>query len=707
MPARTAVQGIAAITLVISGYGSARAQDDPFAWMEEAHSPRAMEWVQRENARSLAELRGDRRYAELHAQAAWLWSADNSPLLIRWAGGTILRNMWGDADRHPRGVWRQTTLDSFRTGTPAWEVLLDIDALAKAENRNWLGLGAHCLAPEYRHCLLSLSEGGEDAAEIREFDTVARRFVTEGFRIARGYSSVEWLDADTVVVAADWGPDTITQANYPYVVKLWKRGVPFERAEELFRGSKSDFKTRPFVLRDRQGEVRMILAARSPSTTYDKLYVLQAGKSAELPIPTKNTLVGILGRQLIVSIGEDWPRYNLKGGDVVACDIAQLKSGSSALRPELIVRPDLQAGETINPSVTASRLVVTVKHTIRNRLYSYTRRDGRWIKRRIELPPQLNPQYASAPAGSDTLLISGDSLLEPPSYWIADAAGKIELLRTEPARFRSDELVVERFSAVSPDGTKIPYTVIRSRTMKFDGSTPTVLTGYGGYGALVQENYYSNLDVGKLWLERGGAYVISHIRGGGEFGPAWHHAAMRENRQRAYDDFFAVSEDLIRRGITSPERLGITGSSNGGLLMGVAFTQRPELYSAVIIDVPLLDMLRFTKMGVAQGTGVSLGTAEFGDPENPADRAWLSRYSPYHRLQADRPYPEPFLISATNDVRTPSGHARKFAARLQELGYPFLYFENNEGGHGAAGDMTGYVDRLALEFTYLSRKLGL
>ena len=686
-----------AVAQTASPAGAAGAEvADNWTWLEEAESQRALAWVEAENQRSLAVLQNDPRYQGLYDDALRIVTAsDRIAIPGFWRGA--LDNFWQDAT-HVRGVWRKTTLESYRTAEPRWETVIDFDALASAENANWVFEGSDCLEPDERRCLVALSNGGKDAVTVREFDAQARAFVDAGFVLPEGKQNYGWLDQDTLLVAREWGPGTMTESGYPFVLKSWKRGTPLSEAREVFRGQADDVWVTPFVLRDHDGQVRAVMAQRGVSFFDTELWLLEGPEPVKLPFPAKASVKGLLKGQLVFSIEQDWPERGFKTGDVLAYDLAELKRDPAAVRPTLVLRPG--ARESVEAvTMTRNHMVVALFENVKGAAYVYDFDGSRWSRRQLDLPRNASVTLGSTDEKSDRLFLTVASYLEPTTLFLADAAtGRVEKLKASPARFDASNLTVDQFEAVSTDGTRVPYFVIRRKDIRYDGSNPTVLYAYGGFQASMTP-YYSGT-VGKLWLERGGVYVVANIRGGGEFGPAWWSAGLKENRQKVFDDFLGVAQDLIARKITSPRRLGIMGGSNGGLLVGVAMTQRPELFNAVVVQVPLFDMLRYTRIGA----GASW-VGEYGDPAKPEERAYIARYSPYQALRPGQRYPEPFFVTSTKDDRVHPSHARKAAARMSELGYAQLYYENTDGGHAAAANLNETAKRIALEWTYLSRKL--
>ena len=689
-----------AAALVVAGAAFAADRPDPYLWMEEIEGERALAWARAENGRSLGVLQTDPQFAALHADALAIRNAKDRIPAVGFAGDDELRNFWQDAN-HVRGIWRRTTLASYRSEAPQWDVLLDIDALAATENANWVWSDVSCLPPEDRLCLVSLSDGGKDAVIVREFDARMHSFVTGGFNLPEGKHRLAWLDADTILVATEWEPGQLTTAGYPYIVKSVRRGELPSAAREIFRGDARDggYGVDPLVLRDADGAVRAVMASRPLDTFTGEYYFIGGDKPVRLPLPLQSTIRNFVRGRLAFTLEQDWPAWNLKEGDLAAYDLAALQADSADAAPQLVLRPGPR--ESIEEVAgTRNQLIVALYQNVKGAIYALAPKQGVWARARLEqLPGNSSVSIVTASDRSDQLIAGVTGFLTPTTQWLADAAsGQVEQLKALAPRFDASNHIVEQFEATSKDGTKVPYFVVRPRGVELVGAAPTLLYAYGGF-QISMTPWYSGI-IGKLWLERGGTFVVANIRGGGEFGPAWHNAGLKENRQKVYDDFFAVSEELIARRITSSRRLGIMGGSNGGLLMGVALTQRPELYNAIVIQVPLFDMIRYTQIGA----GASW-VGEYGDPAIPAERAILERYSPYQKLQAGERYPEVFLETSTADDRVHPAHARKAAARLAELGYPYLYYENIEGGHSAGANLNQVALTDALEYTYLSRRL--
>lgn len=695
---------IAALCSLLAGLAtlnvSGASANDPYLWLEDVHGGRAMAWVSSQNARTLRVLKNDPNFPQLYASALKIAEAKDRVPSPEFVDRSIY-NFWQDA-QHVRGIWRHTSLVGFASANPSWTTALDLDALAASEKSNWVWKGADCRYPEQTRCLLSLSLGGEDAISVREFDLNTDAFVPNGFDLPRGKQSVAWESADSVLVSREWAPGDLTSSGYPFIVKRLHRGQPLSSAVEVFRGAKTDggFGVAPITLYDGDGHTA-ILIARPLSTFTAQYYLLTPGGPKLLGLPAEARPAAFIAGRLLFTIEQNWSvaGSTLAQGSLVAVDLAQATANPAQLSPSLVYAPGPR--ETLDSvAQTRSRLILVTYANVRGRAWVYTPApDGGWTKQRLDLPDNSSVVVEDADLLGDGAYITTTSFLTPSTLWHLDASsGALEVAKTSPARFDASRDVVEQREAASKDGTRIPYFIVHPKTMKLDGNNPTLLYAYGGFN--ISETPRYNGTLGKLWLERGGVYVLANIRGGGEFGPSWHDAGLTTHRQRVFDDFAAVARDLIATKVTSPRRLGIQGGSNGGLLMGVELTQHPNLWHAVDIQVPLLDMLRFEQIQA----GASW-TGEYGSVSNPAQRAFLASISPYNNLKAGVAYPEPLIWTTTLDDRVGPQHARKFAAKMAALHDPYLFYEVTEGGHGAGANLNERAFTSALEMTYLIRRL--
>jgi prolyl oligopeptidase len=701
---------LAALVMFIAAVGARPAvaqqsvpeQPDKYTWLEDIYGEKQLAWVKAEDARTAAVLEKDPHFAPLEAEALKVLESPERLAMPQFRGDTVY-NTWRDA-AHVRGIVRRTSLKDYLTADPKWETVLDYDALAKADKQSWVGKQLECLHPDDELCLVGLSNGGEDAVTLREMDLKTAKFVDGGFQLPRGKQTVAWEDKDTLLVARDWGPGTMSEAGYAISIREWKRGEPLESAKEVFRGDTKDngYGDVPHVFIDGQGH-RAIVFERNRTTFERDIYLLLPGGVKKLGLPSKSNVSGLLDGQLLVSLDDNWtPEGGTKTytpGTVVALSLEAVKKDPVHLKPTVVFAPTAQEFEQ-QLATTKNHLLLTTLEHVQGRAYVYTRRaDGQWTRKRLPVEDNLSVGIVAASHSNDQFFMALNGFLTPPSLFLGDAAdGSLNLAKSQKPLFDASDLMVEQLEATSKDGTKVPYFIVHRKDLKYDGSNPTLLTAYGGF-QVPSTPGYSAVN-GALWLNHGGVYVLANIRGGGEFGPAWHEAGLKTHRQRIYDDFYAVGQDLVARKITSTPHLGIIGGSNGGLLMGVEFTEHPEMWGAVVIQVPLLDMLAYEHLSA----GASW-VGEYGSASIPEERAFLATISPYNQLKADANYPEPLIFTTTKDDRVGPVHARKFAARMEEFHKPFLYDEITEGGHGAGADNRQEARTRAEYFTYLMMKL--
>jgi prolyl oligopeptidase len=679
---------------------SATDQPDKYQWLEDVNGQRSMDWVNAENARSAKVIDADPNYAPLTETALKVLESPTRLPSPEFRVGEVY-NTWQDA-QHVRGILRHATLTSYLTNQPDWHTVIDYDALAAQDNEKWVEKGLHCLYPGEGLCLVALSAGGEDAETLREFDLKTGKFVENGFVLSHSKQSVTWVDKDTLLVARDWGPGTMTQSGYAFVVKLWKRGTPLDSAKEVYRGTPSDVGADPGSLYDSQGH-HAILLSRGVNFFEREVSLYTPEGPKKISIPGKSEIHGMLDGQIIVELNQDWKPEGLSTtypqGSIVALDLEAVQKDPVNLKPTVIFTPTAQefAQEV---DTTKNHLILTTLDHVQGRAYVYTRSAKNvWTSKKLDIPDNLSVSIETTNTSDDHFFLQTTGFLTPTALLLGDAAtASLKPAKTLPAQFDASNLVVEQLQATSNDGTKVPYFIVHRKDIKYDGSNPTLMTAYGGF-QVSETPRYSGI-IGKLWLERGGIYVLANIRGGGEFGPAWHEAGLKTHRQVIYDDFASVANNMFTRKITSPRRLGIVGGSNGGLLMGVEFTQHPEMWNAVVIQVPLLDMLRFEH--IAAGAS---WVGEYGTVNNPDERAFLAHISPYNQLKPDVNYPEPLIFTTTKDDRVGPVHARKFAAKMEEFHKPFYYDEIVEGGHAAGANLKEQAKTWAELYTYLTRKL--
>jgi prolyl oligopeptidase len=673
---------------------STPAPPDPYVWLEDVEGARSMAWVRAHDVATTKALGSDPLYGQLYERLLAVFTA-RERIPMPDIEGDRLFNYWRDA-QHPRGLWRSSSWESYLGGTPTWRTVLDVDSLARAEHVTWAWKGASCLPPAHRRCLVFLSRGGADAVEVREFDVDVPGFVPGGFTLPEAKQNIAWIGPDDLLVATDFGPGSMTTSGYPRIARLWRRGAPLGAARTLFEGKPTDVSVGVGSEETPAGLVGTVITR--PSFFEGTTFVVRGDSlvKLDLPLDADPTFVG---RQLAVYLRSPWQvgGHSFPAGAVIAAPFDAFLGGARDLR--LVVAPGpRQTVEEVR--ATRDYLLVTMLDNVRPRLLRFRPTEGGdWSADTIPVPDFGSVSIVATSPATNRFFFAYSGFTQPTTLYLAGEETGIREVRRLPAQFRAEGLVTDQYDAASKDGTRVPYFVVHRKDLKLDGRSPTLQYGYGGFEIAMTPQYGSAN--GAAWLERGGVYVLADIRGGGEFGPAWHRSAMREHRQRAYDDFIAVAEDVIRRGITSPAHLGIMGGSNGGLLMGNMFTQRPDLWRAVAILNPLLDMFRYSHL-LAGASWME----EYGNPDVPSDWAFLSQYSPYQNLRPGVKYPRPYIATTTRDDRVHPGHARKFAARLEALGVPFYFFENTEGGHGAGVTAAQQAKAEALLYTYLWKQLA-
>ena len=700
-----------AVTILTSG-GTALATDvrpaadspDPFLWLEEAHGARAMDWVAAQNARTSGILQADPRVAELEGSAlAVVQAADRIPT-PQFLRGEVY-NFWQDSD-HVRGVWRRTSLADYANPKPQWTTVLDIDGLARTDGASWVFKGADCEWTVERRCLVSISDGGEDAVTIREFDLAAGVFAPAGFTLPKGKQEAAWLSPNRLLVSREWAVGELTESGYPFVVREVIRGRPLAEAREVFRGARTDVNVAPQVWRDGDGH-QAAMIERAVSFFEGQHWLLTARGPQRLAMPLKSHIEGLLAGRLLVTLQEDWAVDGrvFPQGALVSVDLNAARKTPEALAPDLVVAPGpRESVEAV--AMSGKSLFVVVNQDVKGRIFIYRPTPaGGWRGTRLALPDNAALNVVDADSHADRAFISVTGFLTPTSLWFSDAAsGKLESVKTIAPKFDSSRDAIDQFDAVSSDGTRIPYFLVHPKAMALNGANPTLLYAYGGFQVSELPAYSPVL--GKLWLELGGVYALANIRGGGEFGPKWHEAGLKTHRQIIYDDFAAVAKDMIARGVTSPRRLGIQGGSNGGLLVAVAVTQRPALFRVGLSLVPLTDMLRYHHFRIGK-----LWVPEYGSADDEAGFRTLFAYSPYHRVQDGARYPSMLFTTAESDSRVDPLHARKMAARMQaaqgNADHPILLRVETKAGHGAGKPIskvaTDITDEIAFVLHELSR----
>lgn len=676
--------------------------DDPFLWLEAVDSDQALTWVRERNAQAEALLASDAEFDTLRQRLqAALDAPGRIPGVVR--RGDWLYNFWQDA-AHPRGLWRRTTLSSYRQPEPAWDVVLDVDALGRAEGESWVWAGARVLGPEYRLALVSLSRGGADACVVREFDLATRQFVAGGFEVPEAKSSVTWIDANTIYVATDVGEGALTESGYPRQVRRWVRGSALAQAPVVFEAEVGDIAASVSV--DRTPGFERTLFVRQIDFYHQHYSLLGIdGQLQRIDVP-EDASIDFHEDLLLLSLRSAWagPGGAYPSGSLLMAPASAYLAGDHAVQPLFV---PTATRSLAGYDFTRSCLLLNISDNVASRLELWRRTSDGFVGGPMDAPypgtvgvgTLHDPLIANDPLAEHYLLDYTDYLTPASLYLAHTDSAEREQLKANPAFFETAGMRAEQWFATSADGTRVPYFIIWPRGAQADGNNSTLLYGYGGFEVSLEPGYAGSRGI--AWLSQGGVYVVANIRGGGEFGPAWHQSAIREHKQRSYDDFAAVAQDLIARGVTRPERLGIMGGSNGGLLVGAVAIQRPELLGAVVCQVPLLDMQRYHLL-LAGASWM----AEYGNPDVPEDWVHISAYSPYQRVQPGRRYPRMLFTTSTRDDRVHPGHARKMAARMLTQGHDVSYFENIEGGHGGAADNAQRAHMMALEFRFLWRVLG-
>jgi prolyl oligopeptidase len=667
---------------------------DPYMWLEDVTGQKALDWVREQNAISTNELESAPEFEPIRRRLLSIMnSKDRIPYVAKH--GKWYYNFWRDQD-NPRGLWRRTSLEEFKKPQPTWEIVLDLDQLSSEERENWVWKGYDVLYPSFDRCLMFFSRGGADAVVVREFDLTTRRFAGNGFYLPEAKTQVAWRNRDTLYVGTDFGPGSLTDSGYPRIVKEWNRNTPLKEAKQVFEGKSEDVSVGAAVAHDHGHTYEFISRGTTFFTSQD--FVRRGDQWVKIDKPD-DAIVETFEDQLLLRLRSDWSVDGklFPAGSLLAGGFDRCIDGDHHFE-SLFTPSERTSLET--KSDTKGFLLLNVLENVRSKLYALHRSDGKWERSALEVPP-----FGSARVNgidhdeSDDYFLTLTDFLTPSSLYLGTVGQtNREKLKNLPSFFDSTGSEITQHEATSRDGTRIPYFQVSRKGIVLDAKNPTLLYGYGGFEVPMLPGY--NPSVGSAWLERGGTYVLANIRGGGEFGPKWHEAARKQNRQRAYDDFICVAESLIKRKVTSPEHLGIQGGSNGGLLMGVMLTERPDLFKAVVCQVPLLDMRRFNKL-LAGASWMD----EYGNPDKPEDWAYISKYSPYQNVSKEKRYPRVLFTTSTRDDRVHPGHARKMVARMKEQGHDVLYYENIEGGHGGAANNKQASYMSALAYTFLLKEL--
>ncbi|MDP5232046.1 MAG: prolyl oligopeptidase family serine peptidase [Cellulophaga sp.] len=676
-----------------------KAQEDNYLWLEEVDGEKALKFVEKQNKATLAELSAEKDYQDIYDKNLAILNSTEK-IAYPTIHGNYVYNFWKDAD-HVRGIWRRSTLESYKTGNPAWETLLDIDKLSAADNKKWVYKGSEGLYPDYNRFLIELSNGGGDAVYIKEFNVNTKQFIKNGFSIDEAKGEASYVDDNTLIVSTDFGEGTMTTSGYPRQVKLWKRGTLLKDAKLIYEAETTDVLATGFIIHD--GNKQYTLMGKISSFLSGQISIWLNNKQTPLDLP-KDAVAGSKGQfiiqnnQFVMQLKSDWRVNNetYTTGTLLSLNFTELLKGNKDIK--VILKPD-EFSSISGISATKTKLLVNVLTDVTSNLFVYSFANGNWTSKRVDAPKLGAITIDAASEFSDQYFFDFENFITPTTLYMGDASNNtFKPYKSLPAYFDARNLEVKQFKAKSNDGIMVPYFMVSRKDIKIDGTNPTLVYAYGGFEISSLPYYWAAMGVS--WLDKGGVFVLANIRGGGEYGPKWHQNAIKEKRQNAFDDLYAVSEDLIAKNVTAPKHLGVMGGSNGGLLVGVAFTQRPDLYNAIVCQVPLLDMQRYNKL-LAGASWMS----EFGNPDIPEEWAYIKKYSPYHNLKKGVNYPEVYFGTSTRDDRVHPGHARKMVAKMNDMGYKTYYYENIEGGHAGSSTNEQSAKSSALTFSYLLKKL--
>jgi prolyl oligopeptidase len=667
----------------------AQEKTDPFLWLEQVDSPKSMEWVKAQDTITINALEKFPEFQNLYENNLKILNSKEriaNPSIV----GKYIYNFWQDS-ANERGLWRRTSLEDYMNPSPNWETILDIDSLSKADNVKWVFKGADYLYPDYNLCLVNLSPGGSDAAVVKEFDLRTKKFVDNGFQLPEAKQSVGWVDKDHLFVGTDFGKGSMTTSGYPRIVKEWTRGTPLSKAKTIFEGASGDVSVGGYEINTPERSYQFIYRGITFYTSH--LYTMVNDSLVKLDLPEDIQFDGIFKNKMLLELKTDWKVagkiYNQ--GSLISIDYDRFLNGARDF--SVIYKPGPRES-IISVGNTKDYLLIDRLNNVRGELYKYVLNNNKWSGEKINAPDYGTIGIVTTSDFSNRFFFTYANFLNPSTLYLYEEGGTVKKVKSLPQFFDAGKFEVKQHEAVSKDGTKIPYFIVYNKDIKYDGSNPTLQYAYGGFEISMRPFYSAT--VGTEWLSRGGVYVLANIRGGGEFGPKWHLAALKQNRQKAYDDMAAVSEDLIKRKVTSPKHLGVMGGSNGGLLVGVMLTERPDLYNAVVCQSPLLDMKRFNKL-LAGASWMG----EYGNPDKPEDWAYIKKYSPYQNVFKDKKYPPVLFTTSTRDDRVHPGHARKMAAKMESFGYPVNFYEYTEGGHSAGVTNKEVAFESALTFSFL------
>jgi len=665
---------------------------DPYLWLEEVEGDAALQWVNSQNEITQARYTNSERFNETYQFLLDEYNSDDR-IPYAYVQNGEMYNFWRD-ESNVRGIWRKTSIEKYQEEKVEWEVIIDVDQLAKDEDKNWVWRGADCLAPNYERCLIRLSDGGKDAVVVREFNLISKSFIDDGFATLESKQYFSWVNQDQILIATNFGEGSMNESGYPSQVRLWDRNQDIGDAREVFQGDYQKIFSFPFSSIRPDGSYFGIL--EGPTFFTKVLYLFNNDELVKLELPLKMDVYGTYENLLIISLAENWQGFDI--GSLVAVNLDDALAQNISVDSLTLLFEPSEKRFLRSVSIGANQILVSVLDNISGQVLQLQKVGSSWIENQVRGFEGGMLSVSSIDEWSDHTFLNSQGFTQPSSLYYSNGSKEFKKIKSVPSKFDPEKYNVEQLYAVSKDGTQIPYFQISNIGMENNSTNPTLLYGYGGFEISQTPSYLSAFS--RSWLDSGGVYVIANIRGGGEYGPKWHQSALKENRQRAYDDFIAVAEKLIDSKITSPRHLGIRGGSNGGLLVGATFTQRPDLFNAVVCAVPLLDMFRYDKL-LAGASWVD----EYGDPDNADEWEFISKYSPYQNVYEDKEYPEVYFYTSTKDDRVHPGHARKMAKKMIDQGHKVIYYENVEGGHSAAANLkqSAYMSTLQLE--YLRDKL--
>ena len=684
------------ITIIINACGMSNNDDnkmkDPYLWLEDVEGKEALQWVESQNELTKERYSQAETFDETYN---YLLDDYNSVDRIPFPSirGQYIYNFWRDKN-NIRGIWRRTSLESYQNDAPEWETIIDVDLLANEENKNWVWRGANCLGPDFKKCLVSLSDGGKDASVLREYDIETKTFVEDGFFAPEAKQYSDWINEDQVLIATDFGEGTLNESGYARQVRLWNRGDNLLSSEILFEGGYQDIFSFPFSEIRPDGNYFGVL--EGPTFFTKILHLYSNDKLIKVDLPLKVDIYGTYQNLLLISIAEEWLGFAI--GSLLAVNIEDALAQNITSKSVKMLFEPTDTSFLRSVSIGKDQILVNTLDNIKGKITHFKKIGKTWFESNLRGFDEDMLSISASDSWSNVAFIGSESFTQPTGLYFSKDSEEFKKIKSLPRKFDPLVYEVNQFFSQSKDGTEIPYFQISRNDMVLNSSNPTLLYGYGGFEISLTPSYLSAFS--RKWLDQGGVYVIANIRGGGEYGPKWHQSALKANRQRAYDDFISIAEDLISKGVTSPKNLGIRGGSNGGLLVGAVVTQRPDLFNAVICAVPLLDMYRYDKL-LAGASWVD----EYGDPDNEDEWEFIKKYSPYQNVFPNREYPEIYFYTSTKDDRVHPGHARKMAKKMLDQGHKIIYYENVEGGHSAASNYEQSAFMSALQLEYLNDKL--